>query len=451
MYISEIVKNNLCTGCGVCTSENSQKEKLYKMQLDKNGFLVPILLSGKLEDEAAAEVCPFVNSKNSDEDEIAKNIFNDAEFHPRIGRFIKTYIGFAKNFRDTSSSGGLATYVFEKLLKKGIVDHLFVVKEVNGKYSYQLFSDVKEIKKISKTRYSPVTLEELFDNIHKIEGKIAVSGVACFIKAIRLKQIKNPELKEKIPFLVGIICGGLKSKHYTDFLAYNSGIKGEYNNQEYRLKNVDDLASAYSFGAQDVNDGTFKTMKMRKVGDMWGSGLFKSFACDFCNDVTTELADISLGDAWLEPYIKDGNGTSIIISRSSLADKIIQEGRKQNELNLEEIEQNEIIKSQSASFFHRQFALKFRLKENRTTLTVQPSVRKRLLIDIPFEFRRVQKYRSFLRKFSSDEWLAQPDKDIYNVTIKSKQARLRKLTQNYHKIQKIRRILKLHNFNEELY
>lgn len=450
MYISEIVKNNLCTGCGVCTSENSKKEKRYKMALDKDGFLVPTLISGKFEDEESAEVCPFADTKNNDEDEIAKNLFVNADYNSRIGRFLKTYIGYANDFRDSSSSGGLATFVFEELLKKRIVDHLFIVKELEGKYSYQLFSNVAQIKKTSKTRYFPVTLEDLFDNIDKIEGTVAVSGVACFIKAIRLKQLRNPELKEKIPFLVGIICGGLKSKHYTDFLAYNVGIKGNYHDQEYRIKDEEDVASAYSFGAFDNSDATFKTMKMRKVGDMWGSGLFKSFACDFCNDVTTELADISLGDAWIQPYIKEGKGTSIVITRSSLADEIVREGLAEKTLTLMEIDKNKIIESQRGSFFHRQLALKYRLKENRKKLTIQPAVRKRLLTDIPFEFRKVQKYRSFLRAYSLEEWNNQHDKDVYNASIKTKQLELRKLTQNYHKIQKIRRILKLKNLNEQL-
>jgi coenzyme F420 hydrogenase subunit beta len=30
---------------------------------------------------------------------------------------------------------------------------------------------------------------------------------------------------------------------------------------------------------------------------MCASGLFKANACDYCDDVTTELVDISLGDA----------------------------------------------------------------------------------------------------------------------------------------------------------
>ena len=57
-----------------------------------------------------------------------------------------------------------------------------------------------------------------------MDGKVAIVGVACFIKAIRLAQFYNPLLKDKIPFLVGIICGGVKSRFFTEYLAFKAGV-----------------------------------------------------------------------------------------------------------------------------------------------------------------------------------------------------------------------------------
>lgn len=87
----------------------------------------------------------------------------------------------------------------------------------------------------------------MFREIDDKKGKVAVSGVACFIKAIRLKQYYKPEYKEKIPFLVGIICGGLKSSFFTDYLAQKTGIKGRYTKQDYRIIDVNSLSSDYAF------------------------------------------------------------------------------------------------------------------------------------------------------------------------------------------------------------
>jgi coenzyme F420 hydrogenase subunit beta len=144
-----------------------------------------------------------------------------------------------------------------------------------------------------------------------LEGKIAIVGVACFIKAIRLAQHKEPDFKEKIPFLIGIICGGVKSRFFTKYLAGKVGVSIENIQQpQFRMKDLNSTSDNYSFGCYDRNGKSKKekTVKMRSVGNMWGTGLFKANACDFCDDVTTELADISLGDAWYRPTIKAVRG-----------------------------------------------------------------------------------------------------------------------------------------------
>lgn len=400
--ISDIVNNKLCVGCGLCISESDSS----KMISNEEGFLVPNL--DYMFSDNAIKLCPFNPSpENSvkDEDVLAKNIFKNAkEKDSRIGLFEETYIGYSNNHRETSSSGGIATYIFEKLLKENIVDHLYIVKEINGTYQYQWFNDANDIKKISKTRYIPVTLENLFKEIDSKEGKVGVSGVACFVKAIRLKQHYYPEYKEKIPFIIGIICGGLKSKFYTDYLVKNAGIKDLYKNQEYRIKDRNSSASDYSFGAYDKMN-TFHQIKMSKLGDMWGTGLFKSNACDFCDDVTTELADISLGDAWLSEYRRDGLGNSVIITRSKLADKLILEGIQTNELNVVSVNKDLIIKSQEGSFRHRQDALRFRLK----FLRIKIDKRKRFYRDITLINKLIQLARRNTRSKSLSIWIENND------------------------------------------
>lgn len=104
---------------------------------------------------------------------------------------------------------------------------------------------------------------------------------------------------------------------------------------------------------------------MREVGDMWGTGLFKANACDFCDDVVTELADISLGDAWLEPYSLDGSGTSVIVTRSPMAELIVQEGMEKSEIVIELISPDTMRASQQGSYNHRHEGLYVRLKEAR--------------------------------------------------------------------------------------
>ncbi len=425
--IEDIVRNELCVGCGLCVTESLSS----KMNWNEEGFLVPVLDNSF--NENAIKLCPFnpcPEDEVKDEDVLANVVFPNAKQNDfKIGRFENTYVGYANQFRETSSSGGIATYIFQQLLEKKIVDHLFIVKEINGTYTYQWFDNIEKIKEISKTRYIPVTMENLFKEIDSKEGKVAVSGVACFVKAIRLKQHYSPQYKEKIPFVIGIICGGLKSRFFTEYLAQTSGIKGKYEKQEYRIKDKKSLASDYSFGAFD-DKLTFHQMKMSKVGDMWGTGLFKSNACDFCDDVTTELADISLGDAWLPEYRNEGLGNSVIVTRSKLADRLIEKGIEKNELSVISISKDKIIQSQRASFSHRQDSLYFRKKYSHFKIEKRKRFKKQL--SIPYKV--VQLVRRKTRAESINIWRKYNNDQIFRKKMKVYLKLLRIVTKINHKL-----------------
>ena len=404
------------------------------MDWDEFGFLIPQVVAGPFPAEAI-RVCPF-NPNPEDavknEDKLAAIFLLDTpKYEPLIGRYNDTYIGYSDAYRRSSSSGGIATFVFYQLLKTKLVDHLFVVVGEGSEFKYRIISDPEHIANTSKTRYYPVTLETLFEELEKTEGKIAVSGVACFIKALRLKQYYVPSLKTRIPFMVGIICGGLKSRFFTEFLSQSAGIPSAYRDQEYRIKDPHSTASDYSFGATD-EIGERHEIKMSKVGDMWGSGLFKAEACDYCTDVLTELADISVGDAWLPDYRKDGLGNSVIITRSRLAEKIIQDGIKNGELTLAKVASRRIIESQRASFNHRQDAAQFRNRIAWMQRIDVPPIRSRILRSISLLSAVVQVQRLITRRKSLSYWRDRSDIVSFNKRILKHLMILRAIQKIYH-------------------
>lgn len=369
--IAQVVDNDMCIGCGLCTYACPSES--LTMEWNNEGFLIPELTGSCDNDASCISVCPFNPAPIEavkDETAIA-DIFlsNGTEVHDKLGRLIGIYAAYSEEFRSTSSSGGIGTYIFDQLLDRGIVDHVFSVSSsdtMGEHYQYNVSSSKADLRNASKTKYYPVTLATVLSEIDHLEGKIAVVGVACFVKAIRLAQYQNPFLKEKIPFVAGIICGGVKSKFFTEYLASKAG--ADYKNIElpnYRIKDTTSTANDYSFGCIDMTGKDYKKIKMREVGDMWGSGMFKANACDFCDDVVTELADISLGDAWLEPYSLDGRGTSVIVTRSPMAELIVQEGMEKSEIVIESISPDTMRASQQGSYNHRHEGLYVRLKEAR--------------------------------------------------------------------------------------
>jgi coenzyme F420-reducing hydrogenase beta subunit len=407
--------NVLCSGCGVCVSES---RGTLKMAWNEDGFLAPKAIKPNIP-ESAVKVCPFNTNPDAvvkDEDAIAEILFPDSKFSdPRAGRFENCYVGYSREFRPTSSSGGIATYVLEQLLLRGIVQYLYVVKtdDHNG-YKYAVCSSAEDVRSISKTRYYPVSMDDLFSIIDQSAGRVAVSGVACFIKAIRLKQHYCPEYRQKIAFTVGIICGGLKSKFYTDYLAQGAGVKGGYTNPEYRIKEVKSTASDYSFSATDTQ-GKVHVVKMRTIGNSWGAGYFKAKACDFCTDVLTELADISVGDAWLQNYRLDGMGNSIVLARSTLADNIIRNGIENGDLVMDEVSVGLIARSQNGGFNHKHGGLSYRVWAATFFSRIPiPHVRQRLLNPMDISQAIVQVHRERTRSKSIKYWKESQDFSVFN-------------------------------------
>ncbi|MGJ3627724.1 hypothetical protein AB5I41_13435 [Sphingomonas sp. MMS24-JH45] len=48
------------------------------------------------------------------------------------------------------------------------------------------------------------------------------------------------------------------------------------------------------------------------MGD-WVRAFFQASAGDYRDDVVAETADISFGEAWVEPYASDGRGTNVVV------------------------------------------------------------------------------------------------------------------------------------------
>ncbi len=312
------------------------------------------------------------------------NGFKDIKQNEFIGFYLATYAGYVKekDFRKLSSSGGFATWILSRLLEERLIDAVIHVKPLgeNGLlFEYGISRSLEEIVKGAKSRYYPVEFSEVLDEVRKSRKRYAFVGIPCFVKAMRLLCAIDKEIADRVAFFVGLFCGHLKSTRFSEMLAWQKGVKPEKLHAiDFRWKYPSGPASEYAISISGEKNGEMITITEKAsnfYGYNWGLGFFKYKACDYCDDIVSETADISVGDAWLPKYVNDSAGTNAIIVRSPIIQKIVNQGIEKGAIRLDVIGPEEIIKSQEGGFRHRRDLLAFRIALQQDQRTWFPEKR----------------------------------------------------------------------------
>ena len=371
---SQIVRSGLCIGCGACLAHaNGQGGR---MQMDRDGQLKPAGPSEWYNErtELFGRTCPF-SPAAADENAIAESAFPNAPTgDPLIGRFYSCYVGHVceEAYRRNGSSGGMVSWTATELLRKGLVDGVAHVRPAGAGsagdplFRYGISRSAEEVAGGAKSRYYPIELSEIIREIREVPGRYAVVGIPCFIKAVRLLAAEEPLMRERIAFTLGLFCGHMKSARMVESFAWQMGLKADAVRQiDYRLKDHRRPANWYSAELQ-LNDGSLRQQDWwHMVDGDWGAGFFQNSACDFCDDVVAETADIAFGDAWVEPYASDGRGTNVVIVRSSLLDDMLQSAIAAGRIELRKVDGEFVRKTQAAGLRHRREGLALRLALRR--------------------------------------------------------------------------------------
>lgn len=365
-----VVANGCCIGCGACAAFDPG----IRLKLDEYGRYVATRQTESAPiNPTAARVCPFADGVVN-EDELARDVFGESgSFDPHIGYHVATYAGWVveSDFRARGSSGGLASWVLVELLAHGLVDYVVHVTPEpapgSGQplFRFAVSSTPEEVRARSKSRYYPVEMSGVIGEMLQRPGRYAVVGIPCFIKALRLAARESALLKERLAFTVGIVCGHLKSTAFAEMFAWQCGIApGELTAMDFRTKLSARPAYSYAVTVEGLRGGANITVTKptsELYGSNWGHGFFKYRACDFCDDVVGETADISIGDAWLPEYVADSAGTNVVVVRSPALNKLLTKAAEEGRLHLDPIAVEKVVASQAGGFRHRRDGLAYRL------------------------------------------------------------------------------------------
>lgn len=363
-----VIEGGYCIGCGACAAVDASP---FVMQYDRHGRLQAHLTGSDRTGTVFEALCPFA-SQARDEDGLAEEFLPAArQHHPATGRFISCRIGHVDDpeIRACASSGGIGRWLPAELLRRNLVDAVVhvapntVSSSSADLFSYVITRDPEEMLRTARSAYYPVSLDQVVARMRREPGRYAVTGVPCFIKALRLLSLQDRTLRERVVFTIGIICGHLKSTAFAEALAWQLGVApADLRGIDFRGKLAGRPANHKGVRAKSAT-GTWSATRSSKelLGGNWGLGFFKYEACDYCDDVTAETADVAVGDAWLPQYVRDSRGTSVIVCRHPVIDALLEEAQQAGRLRLVPSSAEEVARSQAGGLRHRREGLAHRL------------------------------------------------------------------------------------------
>lgn len=369
--LGDVINGGYCIGCGACAGI----DPAVRMTMDREGRIVAVLPEGRDPSSAATAACPFTGA-GPDETALARELYDATGMveDARIGRHLACFAGWATedDLRARGSSGGIGTWLQKELLARGLVDAVLDVTPRPGQRAGPLFAFTvartpEEVVANAKTRYHPVEMSGVIRHVLETTGRYAAIGTPCFAKALRLAARQSPELAERLHFVLGIVCGHLKTTAFSEVLAWQCGIDPDgIETIDFRAKIEGRPASRYGVsvtGRKLSGGGSDRVTRPMEglMGADWGQGLFKYRACEFCDDVLAETADAVVGDAWLPAYDADHRGTNVVVVRDPRLLDLLARGRDERRLHLEALTADDVAKSQAGGLRHRRAGLAYRL------------------------------------------------------------------------------------------
>ncbi|MGC8862358.1 MAG: Coenzyme F420 hydrogenase/dehydrogenase, beta subunit C-terminal domain [Armatimonadota bacterium] len=359
---TQVVSEDLCIGCGVCAS--LCPASCLEMRFNRYGEYNPVESDGCTECGVCLKVCPFAPG-NPNENQIARDLFGTV---PGIGR--RTDCGFyhfsfvghstVNGIRERGASGGLATWILETLLVRGVVNRVICAStnpDPEKLFRFAIVDSPKGLRQCSGSVYYPLELSEVLKRVLAEDGRYAVIGLPCFVKALRLAERCNPTLAKRLVYHAGVVCGLLPSKFYAEYVVASAGGDPQrvtrlmFRGKEPCLPATRPVIRFWYDAAARDPDGQIEHLKGPCFA--WEDWFFKHNACSFCDDVFAELADVVLMDAWLPEYSSKPGGESLAITRTTQATDLLRSGIANGEIEGEELPIEQVVASQRTVLFHK--------------------------------------------------------------------------------------------------
>ncbi len=300
----------MCCGCGACAE--ICPEGAIRMVQDREGFAYPEV------DKFACTgcgrcraVCPL--KKNGTDN--CQNAYFGAQARE-------------KQFRDTSSSGGIFPILAQYVLERGGIVY-GAGYDGNMNVVHRGAVNREQLEGIKRTKYVQSNMTGIYRRIEEnlIKGRwVLFCGTPCQAQALMLFLSKE---YEKF-IVVDLVCYGVPSpgiwKKYVNYLEHKH--RGKMTDFYFRDKRNADNGHmrSYWINKTEYVDSIYQDIYCKLY---FGNYMLRPscYHCKFCT--VNRNSDFTIGDFWgveqVRSDLDDGMGTSLVIVHSDLAEEIWDE------------------------------------------------------------------------------------------------------------------------------
>ena len=313
----KVVATERCFGCGACVVVCPFGCLEYEEEKPK--LATECKVCG-----ICTRVCPQYEWSLS---EVENFVFGrERKVGEEFGAYRRLVVAQAQDekIREVCQDGGVVTALLTFALENNIVDAAAVSGISQEKPFHpipRLVTSSKEIIECAGTRYtySP-NIFALAEGVKQKKTSIAFVGTPCQIRALRKIQMSGfKKYAKPLSFLIGLLCSeaftyeGLMEKHINATLGLS-------------LKDIKKMNIKGKMMVTTKSD--VKTISLKEIKQYTRKG------CGFCEDFSSELADISVGGLGL-------NGWTFTIIRTEKGEKLFTKAEKSGTLKTRPVDRDE--------------------------------------------------------------------------------------------------------------
>ena len=347
----QVVRNGLCTGCGLCASVAGPAA--VQMRLGRSGHLRPHTLAaiGPAQEAVLRDACPGLRLEAPT---------GTAPRHPLWGPLLHSRTGHAldDSLRRQGSSGGVISGLCAWLLESGTVRFVAQVAAAGDdplRNDLQVSTTRAQVLHAAGSRYAPsAPLAGLAGLLDRGEP-FAFVGKPCDVAALRRYARHDPRVDPLLVVTLSFMCAGVPSLHGThELIRQLGGDPAAVRRFRYRGDGWPGTARA------EMADGrVLETDYQRSWGEVLNRHL--QFRCKICPDGTGESADIVCADAWYGqdgyPDFAERPGRSLLLTRSARGEALVQQALAQQAITAQDLPVADIARMQPYQVLRKQVVL----------------------------------------------------------------------------------------------